>query len=252
MELKRNYNELIKEILSRNNIDKNTVLGVLIYGSTITGYDDDFSDIDILLVTADDSKQEARGVLISLDKRVEYFIISETNVYKELFRELDTVSPALIMAFVTGIIYYEKNSIMQQLKKRAQDILKMPYVKLSLNEIRIKTNILRNHLKELKRKYLKKSPDYSFCYFNYVNELITFYARYKGITIKDCKLYELLTDETYRERFYIKNHFSIYEEKIIIKMITKVISIEEVIKHSDYIFEKLGCGSEEFIIKLTT
>ena len=130
MKMKDMYSELIKEVLIRINLQNESIIGVLLYGSTVTGQNDILSDVDILFVTEDSSKQEGRGVIKVLGNRVEYFIKCETSVYKELLGELNSLFPALITAFLTGKIYYDRDNCMQQLRKRAQQVLEMPYIKL--------------------------------------------------------------------------------------------------------------------------
>lgn len=63
----------------------NEVLGVLLYGSYVLNEEDEFSDLDILIIVEENNKNICgRGNIIKDSIPIEYFIKTEKDIYKEL------------------------------------------------------------------------------------------------------------------------------------------------------------------------
>ena len=68
----------------------NEVLGVLLYGSYVLNEEDEFSDLDILIIVEENNKNICgRGNIIKDSIPIEYFIKTENDIYKELIDELE-------------------------------------------------------------------------------------------------------------------------------------------------------------------
>lgn len=193
-ELNKYVNYLLEELKIVNGI-----LGVLLYGSYVLKVEDEFSDLDILIVVEENNKNICgRGNLVKDGISIEYFIKTESEIYKELIDELETLEPAMRIELLTGTIIFEKYSTLNKLKKRAEDINLMPYKPLSNIEIEGITITLRNQLNEINRKNKFNEKDLYFCYYNYLYELIKAYCDYEKVPIRKYKFYKTYTNENYR------------------------------------------------------
>ena len=131
----------------------NEVLGVLLYGSYVLNEEDEFSDLDILIIVEENNKNICgRGNIIKDSNPIEYFIKTENDIYKELIDELENLEPAMRIELLTGTIIYEKYNTINKLIKRAKELNLMPYKPLSNIEIEGITITLRNQLNEINRK----------------------------------------------------------------------------------------------------
>ena len=127
-ELNKYVNYLLEELKIANGI-----LGVLLYGSYVLKVEDEFSDLDILIVVEENNKNICgRGNLVKDSISIEYFIKTESEIYKELIDELETLEPAMRIELLTGTIIFEKYSTLNKLKKRAEDIKRCAGEKLFL------------------------------------------------------------------------------------------------------------------------
>jgi Nucleotidyltransferase domain. len=177
----------------------NEVLGVLLYGSYVLNEEDEFSDLDILIIVEENNKNICgRGNIIKDSIPIEYFIKTENDIYKELIDELENLEPAMRIELLTGTIIYEKYNTIIKLIKRAKELNLMPYKPLSNIEIEGITITLRNQLNEINRKNKFKEPDLCFCYYNYLYELIKAYCDYEKVPIRKYKFYKTYTNDDYR------------------------------------------------------
>ena len=73
LEVKFIVEKFLKESIYPNILDKDNLLGVLVYGSSLTGFSSKNSDID-LLVILNEAEETIRGVQFFEGKKIEYFI----------------------------------------------------------------------------------------------------------------------------------------------------------------------------------
>ena len=232
----REYIDYLLEKLEINN----EVLGVLLYGSYALEQEDEFSDIDILIVVEEINKNICgRGNILKDGISIEYFIKTESEIYEELLYELEIIEPVMRMELLTGNIFYEKYSTLSKLKKRAEKVNLMPYKQLSTVEIQKLTITLRNQIKEIDRKNKHKDKDLCFCYYNYLYELIKTYCYYEGIPFRKYKFFKTYTNEKYR----IKNmQLDIKDEYVKSKFIYLITNLDtDILKElTEYILNKLS------------
>lgn len=199
----KNAHKYIDFLLEKLNLVDN-ILGILLYGSYVLNDDDEYSDLDVLIIVEENNKNICgRGSLIKDGITIEYFIKTESEIHKELIDELENLEPAMRTELLTGNIIFEKYSILTKLKKRAEDLNLMPYKPLSNIETEGITITLRNQLNEINRKSKFKENDLQFCYYNYIYELIKNYCDYEKVPIRKYKFYKTYTNDEYR----IKNKY---------------------------------------------
>lgn len=242
-ELNKYVNYLLEELKIVNGI-----LGVLLYGSYVLKVEDEFSDLDILIVVEENNKNICgRGNLVKDSISIEYFIKTESEIYKELIDELETLEPAMRIELLTGTIIFEKYSTLNKLKKRAEDINLMPYKPLSNIEIEGITITLRNQLNEINRKDKFNEKDLYFCYYNYLYELIKAYCDYEKVPIRKYKFYRTYTNDDYR----IKNMQLEIKDEYVKSEFIYLISNFDVNKLNDltkYILNKISNLPNEYRI----
>ena len=151
--------ELVNELISYLKI-KEKLIGILIYGSYTIKEQDEYSDIDVLIVLDDKYINECgRGVCFLKKHEIEFFIETEDSIYKSLLHELDTLEPINRNRFLMGKIIIDKDKRLEKLRNRAQQMQLMPYTPLSKNEIIINSIFYKNKIKNLKIKIKNNELD---------------------------------------------------------------------------------------------
>ena len=231
--------EYINELLNRLEI-LDEVIGVVLYGSYALKTQDEFSDIDILIVVYNEYENICgRGNFIIKNKAVEFFIKTENEVYKEFMKELQSLEPATRNELLGGIIIKDKYNTIKKMQEGAKEINQMPYKPLSKLEIYGITITLRNQLKEIERKNKYNEKDLLFCFYNYLYELIKVYCDYERVPIRKYKFYKTYTNEMYRLSNMALDMSDKYVKKMFIKLIEEF-SIDELKKITEYVINKIS------------
>lgn len=237
--LEKNIKKYIQELLDSLTF-KDRILAVLVYGSSILKLDDEFSDIDVLFIVAENNIELCgRGNKIINEKYIEYFIKTENIIYQDLLNELDFLEPVMQTALLLGVVYMDKDGIILRLRERAKKIKKMPYRLLSQMEIESITTTLKNQLKEINRKNKHKEEDLLFCYHIFLYELIKAYCDFKRIPIRKYKFYETYTNESYRKKYMQLDIEDIFVKKELLSLIEEcdIVRLNELV---EYILKKIN------------
>ena len=231
-------NDIINTLIKQLDLE-GKLIGILQYGSSLQKEDlDEFSDIDLLIVIKDQYyDEESRGRINYNNTEVEYFVETETEIYKDFLDELDTLIPINRNRFLTGKILIDTENKLEALKQRAEKMNSMPYTQMSLIDIKKNGISFYNRLNKLKRKKKYRHKDFKFYYYRYVNELIDIYSNMTLTPIINDKFYKALKDDNYRKKYYqyeIKDEFI---KKCFIKIIEKP-NLKVLENTIDYIFKK--------------
>ena len=130
-------NDIINTLIKQLDLE-GKLIGILQYGSSLQKEDlDEFSDIDLLIVIKDQYyDEESRGRINYNNTEVEYFVETETEIYKDFLDELDTLIPINRNRFLTGKILIDTENKLEALKQRAEKMNSMPYTQMSLIDIK--------------------------------------------------------------------------------------------------------------------
>lgn len=180
------------------------VLGVLFYGSFLTGYNKPDSDID-LHVIFDNSNPEhlIRGNKIIAGTRIEYFEKPLNDIYMTVDNEYNTQNNASLSIIGKSVIIFDKYGDLSHLQKYTIDKFSKPLPKLDSEEAREFISILNNRMERLRKAALYNDPHFNHLYHLTIEKIRKFYHRLKGLTkISTSKVYRAYTDEKYRQSFY--------------------------------------------------
>mgnify|MGYP004500381037 FL=1 len=223
---KHTMEEIVNEMISHLKI-KEKLIGILVYGSYAVNMQDEYSDIDILIVIDDKNIEDCgRGIFYYNNKEIEYFIETESNIYKGLMNELDSIEPLNRNRFLTGKIIRDKDEKLKYITERAEQMQFMPYTQLSEKEKILNSIIFEKRMKSLKRKYNNHDLDTKLYYYDYLKDFIKFYYRLKCKPFLLEKFYRSLIDNDYRK---INFQYDIDEDivkKGFIKLLNEI-NIEE-------------------------
>lgn len=189
-------------------------LGAILTGSYATGNYDQNSDIDIYIVTNNETKWRERGNKNVDGFIIEYFINPKQKILSYFEKELKDYHLSTTMIFVNGKTLYDKDGSVEELIDRAKNNFNLA----EIDDFKYKMNCYSvwDGFDELESKY-SKNEDIDFSYNIFLQRVIESYFYNKQIpSIPLNKIEKILKDETYRNKY---NIIKLPEEDFIIKLI---------------------------------
>ena len=114
LEVKLIVEKFLKESIYPNILDKDNLLGVLVYGSSLTGFSSKNSDID-LLVILNEAEDTIRGVQIFEEKKIEYFIKPIEKFLSESVSFTKRNCPSHVALEQNAYILYDKGDFIKNI-----------------------------------------------------------------------------------------------------------------------------------------
>ena len=185
-------------------INKDYFLGAILAGSYASGNNNKNSDIDVFLVTKDDTTWRERGNILIDGYLIEYFINPVRKVLQEFEDGFENYHIATTLIFAGSKILYDKDGTIEKLVNRAKEDLNkelkpMPEFKTKMNSYTIWHSFY-----ELTTKYEDKE-DIDFTYNIYLNNIIKSYFLNNGIPeLPVHKIERILTNPDFRNRYNVK------------------------------------------------
>ena len=175
-------------------------LGIIVCGSSITGFNTKNSDIDLQVIFDNSDSVIIRGNEIVNGTRVEYFEKPIDDIFNAIDTEYQNQNNALYPIIGKGIIVFERGEWISLLKQYAIDVFSKPLPPLTFNKARERVSILNNRMKNLRELAINDSLEFDHVYHLVIDMIRKFYHRLYGLPkIATSKVYRIYTDEAYRE-----------------------------------------------------
>lgn len=208
------YEKELNNFISYMNYKSDSDLeGIILYGSSQTNLDNEFSDIDIMIIFNDKSKREQiKGVLKIDNKTFEYFERTISSIYKRIDNEFSKNEDSAFSIFGFGTILYDPNGEMRKIKEYTLKKYKDGLPKLEKNEIDYKINSFNNAINSLLELSKEKNPDFQIFYYVTLNKMREFYHNMKGYSkLSNSKITKIYKNEEVRNM----QHKTIPEQEFI-------------------------------------
>lgn len=195
-------------------IKEDYFLGAILTGSYATDNQDENSDIDIYILTADDTKWRERGNKNVNGFLIEYFINPKRQVLSYLESELENYHLSTTMMLVNGKILCDKDGSINELIHIAKNNFNLREV----DKVKYKMNCYNvwDGFDELEAKYHKRE-DIEFAYNIFLQRVIEAYFYNRQIpSIPLNKIEKILRDEAYRKKYNIQK---LPEQDFIIRLL---------------------------------
>ena len=193
----------LKEFL-KNYEEDDDIIGALLCGSYATGNQNEYSDINVYLISKDSCTYKERGNTESNSYLIEYFISPVWKIKEYMESEHQSGKQSTTNIFAFGKIIYDLDGSVKELQDKALEYLDMPLDNINRNKLDMNTYHLWDYLDELKVCLETNSPQFNLIYYNLLADIYDVYCEYESIpTIPKTKIYKILTDETYRSNYHI-------------------------------------------------
>ena len=201
------YNTVIKFMKKKDYANNEHFLGMIVYGSSLTGFNTDISDIDVHVIFDNaDSNRIIRGETIVNGKKIEYFEKPIDDVYLTAENEFKNQNNASFSIIGKGSIVFEKNNSLTNLKKYVIDRFESDLPTLDQEDAKEQISIIDNKIQKLENLANENSLYFNHLYHLTLEKMRKVYHRIIGIPkIPTSKVYKIYTDEPYRKSVYKVN-----------------------------------------------
>ena len=241
----------IKEM---NYLDNEHCLGIFVYGSSLTGFNTDISDIDLHIIFDDDNPLHLiRGSKIIDGTKIEYFEKPINDIYLSIENGYLNQDNACFALFGKGAIVIDRDNKMKELQQYAINRYSKQLPPLSYEEAREQVSIINNRMEKLEKSAINDSPYFDHLYHLVIEKIRKFYHKLSGVPkIQTSKVYRIYTDEDYRKSMYKDNpdeeFVKMYLDLITTDCIDKFKKLEMVKKLYNYTTRNINLGDDYRIV----
>lgn len=200
-------NAVTKFMEEMNYIDDEHFLGIIVYGSSLTGFNTEISDIDLHVIFDNSNPNRMiRGEKLIDGKKIEYFEKPIDDEYLMAENEFLNQNNASLPILGKGEIVFTRDNSLINLQKyilhRFQDNLPP----LNIDEAREQISIIDNKIQKLENLLNEDSPYFDHLYHIVLEKMRKIHHRIIGISkIPTSKVHRIYTDEPYRKSTYKTN-----------------------------------------------
>ena len=180
-------------------------LGAILTGSYATGNNNENSDIDIYIVTTDDTKWRERGNKNIDGFLIEYFINPKKKILSYMEKELQDYHMSTTMIFVNAKILYDKDGTINELINIAKNNSMLTNL-ADIDDFKFKMNCYSvwDGFDELEAKY-NNHEDIDFSYYMFLQRVLDSYFYNKQIpSIPLNKIEIIFKNNDYRKKYNVK------------------------------------------------
>lgn len=170
--------KLIIDELVKTVIKDQKIVGILLTGSYAKGLQHPGSDMDVIIVTTNDTLIRTRGNVEIQGVLVEYYC----NTYRQIMKyfEIDWLhnNPMIYMAFKEGLIVYERYKSISKLKKLANDYADRPFNELAPNRVSFEKYVIEDMKNKMMSLAEKHNQTFDLSYYTNLRSIYEFYAKF--------------------------------------------------------------------------
>lgn len=198
---------VLKFIKEMDYLNNNHCLGVIVYGSSLTGFNTNISDIDLHIVFDNEKPDRLiRGNKIIDGTKIEYFEKPIKDIYLEIENGYLNQNNASFAIIGNGTIVFERDSKLSLLQQYALNRFSTPMPCLSEDDAREQVSIINNRMEKLEKFAINDDPRFEHLSHLTIDKIRKFYHKSIGISkIPTSKVYRIYTDEDYRNSVYKEN-----------------------------------------------
>jgi len=208
---KETFNAVKKFMKEMNYIEDEHFLGIIVYGSSLTGFNTKNSDIDLHIIFDNyNPNRMFRGKkLIEIDGtqiKVEYFEKPIDEEYLMAENEFLHQDNAALSILGKGSIVYAKDDSIIRLQKYVLNRFRSELPPLSIDETKEQISIIDNKIQKLENLLLDDSPYFYHFYHIVLEKIRETYHKMIGISqMPTDKVPRIYTDELYRNSVWKTN-----------------------------------------------
>ena len=197
------YQMAVSDFITKMNyLENNHVLGIIVYGSYVTGYNNKNSDIDMHIIKDNIDERLYRGVSNVDGFKIEYFEKPISDIYLSIENDFETNENAYLTIIGHGKILFDRTGDISKLQGYILEKYSQPLPALSGDDAKEIAVIIDNRMIKLRSMLENDKPEFIYNYYLIVEKIRKFYSRLCGCAnIPVDKAFRIYTDKRYRESF---------------------------------------------------
>lgn len=229
-------------------------LGAFVYGSSLTGFNTENSDIDMHIIFDDENPNHLiRGNKMIEGTRIEYFEKPIGDIYLGIENGYLNQNNVCYTLFGKGSIVFEKDSKLKALQQYAINRFSTSMPTLSEEDSREQVSIINNRMEKLEKYAASDDPKFDHLYHLVMEKIRKFYHRHIGISkIQTSKVYRIYTDEEYRKSMNKENpdtqFVNMYLELITTNCVDRIQKFQMAKEFYNYVTRNIDLGTEYRIL----
>ena len=245
-------------IIKMNYRDNKHYLGTYFYGSSFTGFNTKYSDIDLhVIFDNSDLEHIYRGICYIDGIKIEYFEKCINDVYLSVENDIDEGNYSWYPMIGNSMIIEDKDNKLKKLQNYTKEIYQKGIPKLDEQDIMEKISIINNRMNKLQIMALEDNPSFYSLYYITIEKIRRFYHSIHGFPkINTSKISKVYKDNDYLKSFYDKEFVSDnFKEKYLTLIETTNRNKIELLNELNEFYKYVKNGrelSEEYRIKIKT
>lgn len=233
----------LKDFLKDYEEDDN-IIGAILCGSYALDNHHNNSDIDVYLVLSDTADYSEMGVVESNSYLIEYYKHTVDIIKEKMEKEHENNELNVANMFAYGKVIYDVEGKVEELQKLALEYIDKPFKTITKEQLDKNNYLIWTCLNNLKKSIDQDAFQFNMNYYELLHNVYDVYAEYLGISkLSKTKIYKLLTDFEYREKYHV---FNIPEDEFV-NLYLKCFDMENpekmyrsIKRTVDYYYNKIG------------
>jgi len=208
-------------------LDKDNLLAVLTYGSSLTGFSSQNSDIDLLIIL-NNAEETIRGVKYFKGKKVEYFIKPIEKFLSESVKFTKSNCPSHVALQQNAYFIYDKAGLVSNILKADVEYYNTNRT-IPKDNYDLKLVQIENRIASLKNIYERQGIEFAMVYFNILEMIRALHSKKNDeAEIPFAKAFRIYTNPEYYDKFVSNNAGNTKPDDKFVKLYVKCIE-----EHSD-------------------
>ncbi len=246
--------KILKFIKTMDYLNNNHCLGIIVYGSSLTGFNTNISDIDLHIVFDNEEPDRLiRGNKIIDGTKIEYFEKPIKDIYLEIENGYLNQNNASFAIIGKGTIVFEIDNKLSLIQQYAINRFSTPMPCLSEEDSREQVSIINNRMEKLEKFAINNDPRFEHLSHLTIDKIRKFYHKNIGISkIPTSKVYRIYTDEDYRDSVYKENpepeFINMYLNLITNNCVDKLQRLQMIREFYNYTTRNINLGNDYRIL----
>ena len=216
----------IEEHILPSIVDKSNLLGAVVYGSSVTGFASQNSDIDVLVLLRE-AEQTIRGVKQYNGCKMEYFIKPIEKFLSEGVTFAKRNCPSHLALEQNGFILYDDSGFLQNILRADAEYYNSNRQKPTLN-YELKFVQIENRIASLKNILGRDGKEFYMVYYNILEMIRNFHSQISGeAEIPFAKAYRIYNDENYYNNFVGKQVSNPKPSKKFVELYSQCVELQD-------------------------
>lgn len=201
----KNFEQIINEFIEQMQYKQNEhFLGVYFYGSCLSGFNNDNSDIDLHIVFDNTDKYHIfRGIHYLNGNKIEYFEKTINDLYLSIDNDISDRNIAWKNMVAESQIIYDKTGELKKLQEYAKQKYSNGLPKLDMQDILEQIAIINNRMEKLKILKQENNESFYHLYHITIEKIRRLHHSINGYPkINTTKIYKVYKNDDYRKSYY--------------------------------------------------